>query len=61
MRKSVQENPPEWVVYFPCRSDAEQHALELFGYIKTDYPLCAKLHWDQGDAWLLGRAVILRP
>ncbi len=58
MLKPVQENPPGWMIYFPGRWDAERHALELFGYVETNYPLRTKLHWDQGDAWRVGPAVI---
>ncbi len=59
MLQVVQEDPPEWVVYFPGRWDAEQHAPELFGYIQMRYPGRTKLNWEQGDAWLLGRVASL--
>ncbi len=55
MLQAVQEHPPEWIVYFPGRWDAEQHAFELFGYIESNYPLRTQLHWDRGQVWLLGR------
>jgi len=52
---TLQEHPPEWVVYFPGRWDIENRAPEVIAYIQDNYQRDAKLHWVQGEVWLLKR------
>jgi hypothetical protein len=52
---TLQEHPPEWVVYFPGRYDIENRAPEVLAYIQDNYQRDAKLHWKRVEVWLLKR------
>ncbi len=52
---AIEEDPPPWVVTFPGRWEIEKYAPEVMGYLENHYRREAKLHWAQGEAWLLKR------
>jgi len=52
---TLQEHPPKFIVYFPGRWDIENRAPEVNAYIQDNYQRDAKLHWAQGEVWLLKR------
>jgi hypothetical protein len=51
----LQEDPPEWIVYFPGRWDIEDHAPEVIAYIQDNYEPEVELRWQVGEVWLLKR------
>ena len=54
--QTLQDQPPEWIVYLPGRWDIERYAPEVTGYIQSHYRRVAPLHWAEGEVWLLERS-----
>jgi hypothetical protein len=53
--RSLEQTPPEWVIYFPGRWGIEQHGQEISTYIQHEYQLDAHLSWAKGEVQLLRR------
>lgn len=53
--RTLQEHPPEWIVYFPGRWKIENRAPEVIAYIQDNYEPDVELHWRQSEVWLLKR------
>jgi hypothetical protein len=51
---TLMEQPPDWVVYFPGRWDAETRLPEVAAYVRDHYERQATLDWVGGEAQLLG-------
>lgn len=54
--RTLEEHPPEWIVYFPGRGNIENRAPEVVAYILDNYEPDAELRWRQREVWLLKRA-----
>jgi hypothetical protein len=54
--RTLEEQPPEWIVRFPDRWDTEDHAPEVVAYIRDNYSPEVALRWRQSEVWLLKRA-----
>ncbi len=52
---TLDADPPEWIVYFPGRWDAENSAPEIMTYLQDHYQQETTFQWAQGKVWLLGR------
>jgi len=52
---ALEAEPPEWIVYFPGRWDAENLAPEITIYFQDHYLRETSFQWAQGEVWLLGR------
>jgi hypothetical protein len=52
---TLEEQPPQWVVYFPGRWGAEQHAPEIMDYLGDHYRQEAALQWAEGEVRVLRR------
>jgi hypothetical protein len=53
---ALQDQPPEWVVYFPGRQDMERNTPEIVDYVEGRYRQEVELEWAQGKVRLLKRA-----
>ena len=53
--RTLEEDPPEWIVYFPGRRNIEKRAPELTAYVQDNYEPDVELHWRRSEVWLLKR------
>jgi hypothetical protein len=53
---TLEEDPPDWVVYFPGRWDAEKRFPEAIRYFQDHYSQVAAFQWAQGEVRLLKRS-----
>ncbi len=52
---SLQESPPEWIVYLPGRWEMDKYAPELINYVESNYQAESTLTFFTGPALLMRR------